>query len=104
MVGGKQWRHGRRALRACPFSSKARIVLSFKTTLPNNGANQAKPETTPVATRFSAITVTATLIKETRTKSIRYQELVSNKQVRYARFLSVVLRNRRHSKAYSANT
>ena len=86
MVGGKQWRHGRRALRSGTRGSKVRLVLSFKTTLPNNGANQAKPESTPVATGFSAITVTATPIKETRTKINTILTALSNEQVNPARF------------------
>lgn len=53
MAGEKQWRHGRRTPRASTGSSVACVVLSFKTTPPNNGTNRAKPESTPVATGFS---------------------------------------------------
>nr|DAH63865.1 MAG TPA: hypothetical protein [Caudoviricetes sp.] len=53
-------------------SSKACVHLSFKTTPPNNGTNQKKSESTPAPTGFSTITATATPVKETRRKSIRY--------------------------------
>lgn len=86
MAGGKQWRHGRREPRSGISSSEARVVLSFKTTPPNNSAIRTKPEATPVATGFSTITVTAIPIKETRTKINTILTPRSNTQVRSARF------------------